>query len=116
GAVALSDDGRPIASPALMRRALEQARDAGLPLLAHEEELSLVGRGCMHEGTTSTRLGLAGIPAAAEEAMVRRDLALLELAGGRLHLQHLSTEGSVRALREAKARGLQATGEATPHH
>jgi dihydroorotase len=116
GAVALSDDGRPIQSPLMMRRALELARDAGLPILAHEEELLLVGRGCMHEGSAATRLGLAGVPGAAEEVMVRRDLALVELTGGRLHLQHVSTEGSVRALREAKARGLQVTGEASPHH
>jgi dihydroorotase len=116
GAVALSDDGRPIQSAALMRRALEQARDVGLPILAHEEELSLVGRGCMQEGPTATRLGLSGIPGAAEEVMVRRDLALVELTGARLHLQHVSTEGSVRALREAKARGLHVSGEAAPHH
>jgi len=116
GAVALSDDGRPIASSLIMRRALEQARDAGLPILAHEEDATLVGRGCMHEGAAATRLGLAGIPGAAEEIMVRRDLALVELTGGRLHLQHVSTEGAVRALREAKARGLHISGEATPHH
>ena len=116
GAVALSDDGRPLLNAALVRRALEQARDVGLPLLAHEEELSLVGKGCMHEGATATRLGLAGVPGVAEEVMVRRDLALVELTGARLHLQHLSTAGALRALREAKARGLPVTAEAAPHH
>ncbi len=116
GCVALSDDGRPVASSALMRRALEYARAFGLPLTVHEEDLLLVGKGVMHEGAAATRLGLKGIPGQAEEVMVRRDLALLELAGGRLHLAHVSTAGSVRALREAKRRGLAVTAEVTPHH
>jgi len=116
GCVALSDDGRPVASSALMRRALEYARAFGLPLTVHEEDLGLVGKGVMHEGPTSTRLGLRGIPAAAEDVMVLRDLALAELTGGRLHVAHLSTRGAVRAVREAKARGLRVTAEVTPHH
>jgi dihydroorotase len=116
GCVALSDDGRPVASSALMRRALEYARVFDLPLTVHEEDLALVGKGVMHEGETSTRLGLKGIPAAAEEVMVLRDLALLALTGGRLHVAHVSTEGAVRAIREAKKRGLRVTAEVTPHH
>jgi dihydroorotase len=116
GCVAVSDDGRPVASSALMRRALEYARVFDLPLTVHEEDLALVGKGVMHEGETSTRLGLKGIPAAAEEVMVLRDLALLALTGGRLHVAHVSTEGAVRAIREAKKRGLRVTAEVTPHH
>ncbi len=116
GCVALSDDGKPVMSPALMRRALEYARAFGLPLAVHEEELHLAGAWSMNEGPVATRLGLKGTPAQAEEVMVLRDLALVELTGGRLHLQHVSTSGSVRALREARKRGLQVTAEATPHH
>ena len=116
GCVALSDDGRPVMSSALMRRALEYARAFELPLTVHEEDLGLVGKGVMHEGPTSTRLGLTGIPGAAEDVMVLRDLALAELTGGRLHLAHLSTRGAVRAVREAKRRGLRVTAEVTPHH
>ena len=116
GCVALSDDGKPVASAKLMRRALEYARAFGLPLTVHEEDLGLVGKGVMHEGAVSTRLGLYGIPGQAEEVMVLRDLALVELTGGRLHLAHVSTRGAVRALREAKRRGLAVTAEVTPHH
>jgi dihydroorotase len=116
GCVALSDDGRPVASPSLMRRALEYALAFDLPLSVHEEDLALVGKGVMHEGEWATRLGLKGIPSQAEDVMVLRDLALAELTGGRLHLAHLSTAGAVRALREAKRRGLRVTAEVTPHH
>ncbi len=116
GCVALSDDGRPVMSAALMRRALEYARAFGLPLTVHEEDLQLVGKGVMHEGAASTRLGLKGIPAQAEEIMVLRDLALVELTGGRLHVAHVSTRGAVRAIRDAKRRGLAVTAEVTPHH
>jgi dihydroorotase len=116
GCVALSDDGKPVMSPALMRRALEYARVFGLPLTVHEEDLHLVGKGVMHEGPSATRLGLKGIPGQAEEVMVRRDLALAELTGGRLHIAHVSSAGSVRALREAKRGGLAVTAEVTPHH
>jgi dihydroorotase len=99
-----------------MRRALEYSRTFDLPISVHEEDLNLAGGGCMHEGPTATRLGLAGIPPQAEEAMVVRDLALCELTSGRLHFAHLSTAGSIRAVRAAKARGLKVTAEATPHH
>jgi dihydroorotase len=116
GCVALSDDGSPVMSSALMRRALEYSRAFGLPLAVHEEDLQLVGKGVMNEGPTATRLGLKGVPAQAEDVMVLRDLALLELAGGRLHVCHVSTAGSVRAIREAKRRGLPVTAEVTPHH
>jgi dihydroorotase len=116
GCVALSDDGKPVMSPALMRRALEYARAFGLPLTVHEEDLALVGKGVMNEGAVATRLGLKGVPAQSEEVMVLRDIALAELTGGRLHIAHLSTAGSVRAVREAKRRGLPVTAEATPHH
>jgi dihydroorotase len=116
GCVALSDDGKPVMSSALMRRALEYARAFDLPVTVHEEDLGLVGKGVMHEGAASTRLGLTGIPAQAEDVMVLRDIALAELTGGRLHVAHLSTAGSVRAVREAKRRGLRVTAEATPHH
>jgi dihydroorotase len=116
GCVAFSDDGKPVMSAGLMRRALEYALAFGLPLTVHEEDLGLVGKGVMHEGPTSTRLGLKGVPAAAEDVMVLRDLALAELTGGRLHIAHLSTAGAVRAVREAKARGLRVTAEVTPHH
>jgi len=116
GCVALSDDGKPVMSPGLMRSALEYAKAFGLPLTVHEEDLHLVGKGVMHEGAASTRLGLKGIPGQAEDVMVLRDVALAELTGGRLHIAHLSTAGSVRAVREAKKRGLQVTAEVTPHH
>jgi dihydroorotase len=111
GCVAVSDDGKPVTSSGLMRRALEYARAFGLPVAVHEEDPGLAGKGVMHEGATSTRLGLKGIPAAAEDVMVLRDLA-----GGRLHVQHVSTKGAVRAIREAKRRGLAVTAEVTPHH
>jgi dihydroorotase len=116
GCVAVSDDGKPVVSSALMRRVLEYARAFGLVVAVHEEDPALVGKGVMHEGPAATRLGLKGIPAAAEDVMVLRDLALLELTGGRLHVQHVSTKGAVRAIRDAKRRGLPVTAEATPHH
>ncbi len=116
GIVAVSDDGRPIMDGALMRRALEYSAMFGLAVIAHEEDLALAAGGCMNEGPTAFRLGLKGMPAAAEEAMVARDIALLERTGGRLHIAHLSTAGSVDLVRRAKARGLAVTAEATPHH
>lgn len=116
GCVAVSDDGRPVMSAELMRRALEYARAFGLVVVAHCEDLSMSRGGAMNEGLTSTLLGLQGVPAQAEEVMVARDLALAELTGGTLHLAHLSTAGSVRLLRDAKRRGLHVTAEATPHH
>ena len=116
GIVAVSDDGRPIMDSALMRHALEYSAMFDLVVIAHEEDLALAGEGCMNEGPTSFRLGLKGMPSAAEEAMVARDIALLERTGGRLHIAHVSTAGSVELIRHAKARGLAVTAEATPHH
>ncbi|HEY6196892.1 MAG TPA: dihydroorotase [Candidatus Eisenbacteria bacterium] len=116
GAVAFSDDGHPVASAAVMRRALEYARPTGLPIVCHEEDPTLKGDGVMHEGFTATRLGLRGIPGAAESIMCRRDADLAELTGGRVHLAHLSTSASFDALRDAKRRGLAVTGETCPHY
>jgi len=116
GCVLFTDDGRPVMAARLMRRALEYAKDLGLPVMVHEEDLQLSAGGAMHEGEVSTRLGLPGIPSLAEDVMVLRDIALLESCGGHLHFAHLSTAGSVAALREAKARGLRVSGEVTPHH
>lgn len=116
GAVALSDDGRPIETAGMMRRALSHGRRLGLPVIAHEEDLSLRGDGHMNEGPVAAGLGLRGIPAAAESVMVRRDVELAELTGGRLHLAHLSCVGSLDALRDAKRRGLDVTGETCPHY
>jgi dihydroorotase len=116
GAVAVSDDGRPVASSHLMRTALEYARTFGIPVADHCEEPTLASGGVMHEGLVAMRLGLKGIPTAAEEIMVARDLVLAELVGGRIHLCHISTRGSVELIRRAKARGVQVTAEVTPHH
>jgi dihydroorotase len=116
GAVAVSDDGRPVMSAALMRRALEYARSFDLPVIAHEEDLTLSAGGSMHEGFHATRLGLRGIPAEAEEILVLRDLALVRLTGGRLHIAHVSTARAVEAIRLARAEGVRVTAEATPHH
>jgi dihydroorotase len=116
GCVAISDDGRPVMNSLIMRRAMEYALAFDLPVVDHCEDLELAEGGCMNEGLVSTELGLPGIPAAAEEVMVARDLALAELTHGRLHLAHLSTAGSVRLVREAKARGVWVTAEACPHH
>ncbi len=115
GAVAVSDDGRPVVSSHLMRTALEYAATFGIPVADHCEDPTLAG-GSMHEGIVSTRLGLKGIPAAAEEIMVARDVLLAELTGGHVHLCHLSTRGSVDILRRAKERLVNVTAEATPHH
>ncbi len=116
GCVAFSDDGLPITNASLMRRALEYTRWLEVPVVAHEEDKDLVGKGYMNEGAVSAALGCLGIPAAAEEAMVARDIVLAEHTGGHLHLAHLSTKGSLRMVREAKARGLNVTCEVTPHH
>jgi dihydroorotase len=116
GAVAFSDDGHPVVSAAVMRRALEYARSTGLPIICHEEDPTLKGDGVMHEGFTATRLGLRGIPGAAESIMCRRDADLAELTGGRVHLAHLSAAQSFDALRDAKRRGLAVTGETCPHY
>jgi dihydroorotase len=116
GAVALSDDGHPIASAVVMRRALEYARHTALPIICHEEDPSLRGEGQMNEGPTATRLGIRGIPAAAETVMVRRDVELAELTGGRIHLAHLSCAGALEAVRDAKRRRLAVTAETCPHY
>jgi dihydroorotase len=116
GAVALSDDGRPVMSAAMMRHALEYASHAGLAIVCHEEDLTLKGDGHMNEGFTSTRLGIRGIPSAAESVMVRRDIELAALTGGRVHLAHLSCAESLDGLRDAKRRGLAVTGETCPHY
>ncbi|HVT61009.1 MAG TPA: dihydroorotase [Thermoanaerobaculia bacterium] len=116
GAVAVSDDGRPVANPELMRRALLFAQHFDIPVVQHAEDLHLSGKGVMHEGAWSTRLGLAGIPGAAEDVMVARDLLLLEDTGGRYHVAHLSTARSLAMVRRAKQQGLAVTCEVTPHH
>lgn len=116
GAVAVSDDGKPVGSSHMMRTALEYARTFGIPVANHCEEMSLALGGAMHEGLVSTRLGLKGIPAAAEEIMVARDIILAELTGGHVHLCHMSTRGSVELIRRGKEKGVRVTAEATPHH
>lgn len=116
GAVAVSDDGRPVASGHLMRTALEYARTFGIPVADHCEEPTLSTGGAMHEGMVSARLGLKGIPAAAEEIMVARDVLLAELTGGHVHLCHVSTRGSVDLIRRAREKGVRVTAEVTPHH
>jgi dihydroorotase len=116
GAVAVSDDGKPVATAHMMRTALEYAKTFGIPVADHCEDMSLATGGAMHEGIVSTRLGLKGIPSAAEEVMVARDILLAELTGGHVHLCHMSTRGSVELIRRAKERGIRVTAEACPHH
>ncbi|PKB71654.1 MAG: hypothetical protein BZY87_04455 [SAR202 cluster bacterium Io17-Chloro-G6] len=116
GVVAFSDDGDPVYDANLMRLALTYSSDLGLPISNHCQDLSLSCNGVMAEGSVATHLGLDGIPAAAEEAMIARDIALAEATGGRLHVAHLSTAGSVPLVREAKERGLSVTAEVCPHH
>lgn len=116
GAVAFSDDGRPVVGSRMMRRAMEYARGFDMPIVSHCEELDLVGDGVMNEGVVATRLGLAGIPNAAESIMVMRDIALAELTGARLHVCHVSCAESIAAIRAAKDRGLPVTAETAPHY
>jgi len=116
GCVAISDDGKPVMNSLVMRRAMEYALAFDLTVVDHCEDLHLAEGGCMNEGLVSTELGLPGIPAAAEDVMVGRNLSLSELTGARLHLAHISTAGSVRMVREAKRRGIHVTAEACPHH
>ncbi|MEW6325538.1 MAG: dihydroorotase [Nitrospirota bacterium] len=116
GCVAVSDDGRPVMNSQLMRRAMEYAKGFGGLVIDHCEDLNLSAGGCMHEGAVSLQLGLHGIPAASEEAMVARDLALVALTGCRFHVAHVSSAGSVRMVREAKAQGLPVTAETCPHY
>jgi dihydroorotase len=116
GCVAVSDDGRPVASARVMRRALEYAKAFDLAVIDHCEEPTLAEKTCMNEGRVSTVLGLRGQPAAGEVMMVERDVLLAELTGGRVHVAHLSAAASVDAVRRGKARGVRVTAEVTPHH
>lgn len=115
GAVAVTDDGKPVTNSLMMRRAMEYAGDLGLLVISHCEDMDL-GHGSMNEGTVATRMGLSGIPNAAETIMVLRDIALCELTGARLHIAHVSTRESVRAIREAKRCGIAVTAETAPHY
>src|SRR5436305_1377287 len=116
GIVAVTDDGHPVPSPGLMRRAMEYARGFDLTVMDHCDDKSLAAEGVMHEGEWSLRLGLRGRPALAEESDAMRDCALAELTGARVHLAHVSTRGAVEAVRRAKERGAQVTCEVAPHH
>lgn len=116
GALAFSDDGQPVADPLRMRRALEWGKTVGRPIVTHAELLALKGRGVMHEGVISGRLGLAGIPSACETGAIARDLELAALTGARLHVAHVSTARGVAMIRDAKARGLAVTAETAPHY
>ena len=116
GAVGITDDGNPVMNSGLMRRAMEYAQAFDVPVADHPEDLGLSGQGVMNEGLVSTRLGLRGKPNASEDVHIVRDLLLAELTGGRIHLQHVSTAYGVEAIRQAKARGVSVTAEASPHH
>jgi dihydroorotase len=116
GAVAVSDDGRPVMNPQVMRHAMEYARDHGLVVVDHCQDLHLAAGGVMHEGRYSTLLGLKGMSSAAEDSHVARDIMLAELTGARVHIAHISTAGSVELVRRAKQQGLAVTCEVTPHH
>lgn len=116
GAVAITDDGSPVMDSGLMRLALLYSQAFGVPVADHPEDISLSGRGSMNAGLVATRLGLNGKPNAAEDIHIARDLMLAELTGGHLHLQHCSTEFGVEMIRQAKARGVHVTAEASPHH
>lgn len=116
GVVAVTDDGRPIPSAGMMRRAMEYARGFDLTVVDHCEDRSLAGRGVMHEGAWSLRLGLTGIPALAEELDAGRDVRLAELTEARLHIAHASTRGTIEIVRQAKKRNLDVSCEVTPHH
>ena len=116
GVVAITDDGHCVQNHEVMRRSLEYARMVGVPVLDHCQDYNLVGNGVVHEGSWSILLGLPGWPASGEEAIVMRNILLAELCDHHIHCQHLSTTGSVRLLREARARGVKISGEACPHH
>jgi dihydroorotase len=116
GAIAVSDDGKPVASAQLMRTALEYARTFKIPVIDHCEEPTLAAGGAMNEGIVSAQLGLKGVPAEAEEIMVIRDILLARLTGGHVHLAHMSTRGSVELIRWGKDRGINVTAEVCPHH
>ena len=116
GAIGFSDDGLPVSDDNLLRQALSYASGLGLPIIEHCETLSLSCGGPVNEGWIATRLGVRGVPAAAEEQMARRDIALAELTGGWVHIAHMSSEGTADAVRQARARGARVTAEITPHH
>ncbi len=116
GIVAISDDGKPVMDAQLFRRALEYAQMFDMPVIQHCEDLNLSRGGVMHEGVYSTRLGLKGIPAAAEETMISRDLILAQMTGSKYHVAHLSTGPAIQMVRQAKALGLRVTAEVAPHH
>ncbi|KUG02958.1 dihydroorotase [hydrocarbon metagenome] len=116
GCVAISDDGKPVKKASVMRNALEYTKMFGIPVLSHCEDLDLSHEGQMHEGYYSTIYGLKGIPAAAEELMVARDIRLAELTGGHIHLCHVSTRGSIELVRTAREKGINVSCEVTPHH
>jgi dihydroorotase len=116
GCVAVSDDGRPVMDAQMMRLALESAGHMGIPLISHAEELSLAADGVMNEGAVSRELGLKGIPWAAEDTAVARDVFLAELTGAPVHIAHVSTRGAVRIIRNARARGVKVTCETAPHY
>lgn len=116
GAVALSDDGRPVRNSQLMRRALEYAHTFDLPVISHAEDLDLTGAGVMHEGLVAVQMGLKGIPAAAETVAIFRDCELARLTGARLHIAHVSAADSVAVIRWAKAQGAPVTAETAPHY
>src|SRR5260370_38876065 len=116
GAVAVSDDGRPVMNSQVMRHALEYGRDHGLVVVDHCQDLHLAAGGVMHEGRYSTQLGLRGMSSAAEESHVARDIMLAELTGARVHIAHISTAGSVELVRRAKRQGLAVPCEVTPPH
>ena len=116
GCVAFTDDGRPVATALLMRRALEYAGMLGVPIVNHCEDPSLKGDGVAHEGYHASALGLRGIPGVAESLMVERDVSLAELTGGHVHIAHMSARQSLRAVRAGKERGVHVTCEVAPHH
>lgn len=116
GAIAVSDDGNPVMNSQLMRRALEYSSGFNLPVISHCEDFDLVSDGAMNEGAVATKMGLSGIPNAAESIMVLRDIALCELTGVPVHIAHVSTRESVRAIRDAKKRGVPVTAETAPHY
>lgn len=116
GAVAISDDGDPVMSAGIMRRALEYSKMVDIPILGHEEDKTMTEEGHMHEGFWSTRWGIGGIPSIAEDVMIARDIMLAEYTGGRFHVQHIATKGGVDLVRQAKAKGISVTAEACTHH
>ena len=116
GVIGFSDDGNTVPNSQLMQKAMEYSRNLGLPIIDHCEDPMLAKDGSMHEGWVSTRLGLKGIPAAAEEIVIARDIALAQLTKARLHIAHVSTAGSVELIRRAKEQGIRITAEVTPHH